>query len=351
VISNDSLGQAKGWAESAMKIMAERGIPPHPRNFCLWYEYASGRRAALCQALDEALASNQELPETLLDALFDRFFAAGKECEAVQSTAEGMQAALAQITGSLNEAGSDASRYGELLQDFSDHLRHRENLEEITDLAERVLAETEEVKRHNATIAAQLVSSREEIQRLQQTLEDVRREAALDPVSGFAGQRYFLSRLDQMTKETNHKGDSLSLLLISIDQHQEIVRRLGDQIGDQLLKLIASVLGASIAAKDLAARLAGDQFAVAMPATRLSNALTVGHVFRETLKLKKLVRKNSGEDLGHITVSVGAAQFRIGEGSEQFVQRARAAVDMANREGGNRIVSETALDSIVAVAS
>jgi diguanylate cyclase len=56
---------------------------------------------------------------------------------------------------------------------------------------------------------------------------------------------------------------------------------------------------------------------------------------------KELMKRSTGEHLGRITVSVGAAMLRPGDSVASLIERADACLYAAKRAGRNCVVSET----------
>jgi diguanylate cyclase len=58
------------------------------------------------------------------------------------------------------------------------------------------------------------------------------------------------------------------------------------------------------------------------------------------VETKKLVKKSTGEVLGHITISVGVARFAPGETAETAIRRADACLYGAKSHGRNMVVNQ-----------
>ena len=71
-----------------------------------------------------------------------------------------------------------------------------------------------------------------------------------------------------------------------------------------------------------------------------SLTMMVARQLGETLSSKRLVTKGSVHPVGHVTMSIGAAQARPGEQPAALVERADAALYEAKRTGRNRVCTE-----------
>lgn len=351
MITEESVEQAKEWANQALAAIDRFNSPPDPKNYALWYEYHSGRDPELRRAIDAAIATDNRLTEEVSNELYIRFFTAGRVHQAVQEAAKDINTAVTNALASLQSVSDNTAQHSNALHQYTDRLQGHELSPEVADIVSKIAQETAAIESDASAIQAQLKSSTDEISRLRTALNEVQRESTTDPVSGLPNRRFFDLRLPELMTESVAAGEELSVLIVAVDQYDDIIRKWGGAIGDQVLKLVGSVLTENLKGRDLSARFSAEQFVTALPKTRLSNALTVGHIFREQLKRKKLVRKSTGETLGVVTVSVGAAQHRPGEPPNQLIRRVANAHEIAHRRGGNQIVSETAIESVAAVAS
>jgi diguanylate cyclase len=143
-----------------------------------------------------------------------------------------------------------------------------------------------------------------------------------------------------MAKARN-AGEPLVLLMVDIDLFKRFNDTHGHQVGDQVLRLVARTLTDCVRGGDLPARYGGEEFAVILPRTTLVNSRPIGERIRTTLAARKIVRRNTGEALGGITVSLGAALYRVGESADTLIQRADSALYSAKKQGRNRLVLET----------
>jgi diguanylate cyclase len=135
----------------------------------------------------------------------------------------------------------------------------------------------------------------------------------------------------------------LCLLLLDIDHFKKFNDSFGHHIGDQVLKLLASVLRESVKGQDTAVRYGGEEFAVVLPNTALEGAFTVAENIRRRIIGKELIDRKNGERLGRITISVGVGQFAPGEPLREFIERTDRALFAAKKGGRNRVVSEEEL--------
>jgi len=115
-------------------------------------------------------------------------------------------------------------------------------------------------------------------------------------------------------------------------------------MGDQVLKLVARTLVDSVKGQDTAARYGGEEFVVVFPKTTLAHALSAAENIRVNVASKQVTNKRTGQSLGQITLSIGVAEYVLGEPLSSFIQRADEALYLAKRSGRNRVMSQTDLE-------
>jgi diguanylate cyclase len=111
-----------------------------------------------------------------------------------------------------------------------------------------------------------------------------------------------------------------------------------------VLKLMAKVLRERVRETDLPARYGGEEMIAVLPGADLAACESVAEDIRRSISECRISRRSTGEALPGITVSIGVAQFRLGESMTDLIERCDGALYLAKRTGRNRIVTETELE-------
>jgi diguanylate cyclase len=135
-------------------------------------------------------------------------------------------------------------------------------------------------------------------------------------------------------------GENLCLVMIDIDHFKRFNDTYGHPMGDQVLRLVARVIADNVKGRDTPARYGGEEFAVILPNTSLADAATVAEQLRRAVSKRRVTRRDTMQDLGSVTMSLGVSQFRPGEQLQHFIDRADAALYQAKRAGRDRVLSE-----------
>jgi len=335
--------QAKTIADAALAQMQGHGIPPTPQNFVVWYHYISGQNRQLKQMLDTLISNKKKFTIKLNEELFEQFFGQTLEAKAVRNASERLQETMAQLVATLGDAGAETKSYGASLQSLSGQLANHGANDALQSAFQSIVAETSAMEARNSALEVQLQSSSEQIAKLEKNLENVRREAMTDVLTGISNRKFFEERLAACARAACETQEPMTLLIADIDHFKQFNDNWGHQFGDQVLRLVAKTLIDGVKGQDTAARFGGEEFAIILPRTGLSDAVKVADRIRNDVANRELVKRSTGETVGRITLSLGVALYTPGEPLEELIQRADVALYNAKRAGRNKVMAEVRL--------
>jgi diguanylate cyclase (GGDEF)-like protein len=174
-----------------------------------------------------------------------------------------------------------------------------------------------------AALALDNAQSRMALERLAQT----------DSLTGLYNHRFFHERLRAELVRASRAGDTVSVLMLDIDDFKRINDIYGHAIGDQILVTLSDMLRATVRASDVVCRLGGEELAVIMPSCDLAAARGFA------ARLAGELRATDVSGVGSITASMG-----IAVGPEQAANArelawcAEAAMMTAKSQGKDRVV-------------
>ena len=338
----DQHERAQALAKTALGLMAERSVAPTPENFELFFAYAAGDNPAVSRIMGDMIAGRRPFTPAVLADLRQRFFTSARAEEAVNEAGSGITNALNAMLTKLEAAGRDTQAYGKTLTAASGQLGGDQSPVAVQTLLDGLISATSHMEARTKELEGELQRSAHEVSELKAKLDDARKETLTDPLTGISNRKAFDVQLEQAMKSAQENGEALSLLVCDIDHFKKFNDKWGHQTGDQVLRLVANCLSENVKGRDTAARYGGEEFAVIVPNTALGDAITLANQIRAAVESKKLVKKSTGDILGVITISIGAAQLRAGEEPTDLINRADACLYAAKAAGRNCVVSETA---------
>jgi diguanylate cyclase (GGDEF)-like protein len=127
--------------------------------------------------------------------------------------------------------------------------------------------------------------------------------ATLDPLTGLFVRRFFEQYLLRELRSAFRSRQSLSLLMLDIDDMKSINDTAGHQVGDQALSTMGKALREATRSNDIVGRYGGDEFIIILPQTAMSGAEIVVKRILDGLKGKTLFGTNGPF---HLRSSIGA---------------------------------------------
>ncbi|WPL16001.1 Bacteriophytochrome cph2 [Thiorhodovibrio winogradskyi] len=164
--------------------------------------------------------------------------------------------------------------------------------------------------------------------------------AFFDPLTELPNRRLFLDRLASVQASARRNGRVGAVLFLDLDRFKQINDARGHEIGDQLLREVASRLRALLRAEDTVARFGGDEFVILLgnlsedEAEASHYARAVAEKIRHSVALP--VNLPAGEI--HSEISIGITLLRGTEdGDHDLLREADTALYRA-KEGGRNCV-------------
>jgi diguanylate cyclase len=231
------------------------------------------------------------------------------------------------------------SSYSGTLESVSERMSTVKTPQEMQAIVKSVMADTQMMLERNNKLEKELDKSSSLMQELQRDLEQVRKEAMTDGLTGLSNRKAFDAAIARVMEEATSTKGSFTLLMVDIDHFKSFNDNYGHQIGDQVLRLVARTLIEGVKGRDIAARYGGEEFVIILPDTTLSAGVAVGNSLRKAVATKDIINRSSSEKLGRITMSVGVAEFVPGESTEDLIERADSALYTAKHNGRNQVAA------------
>lgn len=185
---------------------------------------------------------------------------------------------------------------------------------ELTKKNIELQSKTDELARLNQDLRVQRL---QDLERINKELEQevIERKAAeerahalsiRDALTNLVNRRSLIQQLEHAVRSADRNKGEFALLFLDLDRFKQINDTLGHEVGDELLRQVASRLLSSVRASDVVARLGGDEFVVLLEGTGAA-----AHAARVARKIALLHARpfDINQHRVHTSTSVGIALY------------------------------------------
>lgn len=322
----------------ALPLMSRHKVPATPPNYAIWYEYVRGENLELKDEVDRLIREGAAFTRDVNKRLYLRFVV-GQEINNVETVRAELTKILGEVGSSLDEAGANADSFQGRLGGFATEMAEKDDLADIRSMLQTLISETQEMRSVTSSMQMRFEGKSEEIRELQEQLEQERRRAITDPLTGLYNRLALLEQLSRVVAGAPEQGPP-SLIMFDIDHFKSVNDTHGHLIGDRVIRFVAQLLTKNTKGKDVAARYGGEEFIVLLPDTPLEGATAVAETIRKAVAGAQLVRADNKKPLGQITISAGVTSYRSGEDQLEFLDRADQALYQSKNNGRNQVTTE-----------
>lgn len=241
----------------------------------------------------------------------------------------GLQATLWRLNTRSNNrptlAGNGSSKIAELYANL------KSSHDELEKRNVKMNEQAEQMAAMNARLREMQSSLEASYQHLAQINGQLEEKATSDAMTGLANHRSFQERLREELAQACRQRQPLALLMLDVDHFKAYNDSYGHPAGDEVLRLIGSLLKAGTRIGDVVARYGGEEFAVILPATDLFTAEAVAARIRGMVEAHAFSHRS-------MTVSVGVAAANLdSQNAEALVSETDEALYLAKSQGRNRV--------------
>ncbi len=334
------------FARKAIDLLEGVGAPPTPMNYELWLQYASDPTGPLGVEIGRLMRDGGPITEQMSEDLAERHLPRHKLSQEIKETGDALARQLDAVSHAVDAAQTGARSYGRALAAGAQEFESTTDVAQLQRLTSHLADATRRVERGNAALAELLARSTQDVRRLREHMEQVRRDSLTDPLTTLPNRKAF-----DLALEDACKGEEVvTLALLDIDHFKSFNDTWGHQTGDQVIRYVASVLARAGQAPRLAARYGGEEFAMLFLSETQAQAAKVVEGVRAEIGSRVLKRRSTHEELGAVTISIGLARREGAEAPEALIGRADAALYASKRAGRDRVsLAEPAAASVPAL--
>lgn len=341
VSDDDVARQRREMVARIDDILGVHRLPVTRLTLGVAHDLATGERPDLASSI--ALRMRSQRPVTL-EWLHDLLgeTAEGTEEAMIAELVERLETSLGEFTRTAKDARVATTDYGSALARHADQLDAvavpGAVLSDLTALTKAMLSRTREVE-------AELNRSEKESRALRQRLEQARRSAEEDHLTGLPNRRAFDALFERELVAAQTSGEPICVAFVDVDHFKKINDTHGHDAGDRILKVVAETLSRISNDSCHVARHGGEEFVALFRGLGIDAATHRLDQAREELAGRRLVNRATDVPFGEITFSGGVADVLAFEDRTTALRAADVALYRAKQAGRNRIVRATEEDA------
>ncbi|MEP6869739.1 MAG: GGDEF domain-containing protein [Novosphingobium sp.] len=311
-------------------------LPVDAQTLAAAFDYVSGHNRSFVELVNCRLADGEHVTAEWLDQALGQ--AARDESSAMAEMMAKLQHSIGDFTKTTREARSATTDYRTALRSHVDDLSEASKagamINELASVAKAMIERTQDIEQH-------MVRSERETKALQRRLDEARRNAEMDHLTGLPNRRAFETVLAQQYDEAKANRDTLCVAFCDIDKFKLINDTHGHEAGDRVLKVVAKCLADISDERCHVARHGGEEFVVLFRGKSLDEAFAKLDQTREALATRRLVNRANDSPFGQVSFSAGLADVLAHRDPRAALKAADSALYLAKEQGRNRIVVAT----------
>jgi diguanylate cyclase len=339
---------ATSIAQQTNGLMAQHHVSPTPDNFAVWFKYALGTSPQLKAAINVLIGNKRKFDAQTNGDLFRAYVGGQAADRAVDLGVSGQLSTLMSTAQQFLTAAIDDNRLQ--ISALDGVSAEASSASDPRLLIESLVKELSTATDRATALEANFAEASSELDKIRDSLEQAEQRSKTDALTGLANRRAFDEFVKIAQIRAMEGGEPLGAFMIDIDHFKAFNDRYGHQIGDQVLKLMATVLRENVRDNDLAARYGGEELIAVLPGMNLQACRQIAERIRDVVAERRIRRRSTGEEISSISISVGVAEFRLGESTESLIERCDRLLYLAKGQGRNRVMTETDLADDVAAA-
>lgn len=312
-----------------------------PINFSVALDYLTGANIGVEKAIRAVMMERGKITNGWIESIAAEQRADEITPDSLATMLDKVEENLTQFTGLMHESRNSAKDYGAALQEQAKDLSEGRDNEPV--LA-RLVGLTRSMVEKTRQVETQLRDNQRQTQALKSSLENARRAAEHDHLTGLPNRRAFEGVLGAEMQLALDNGEALSVAFCDIDHFKHINDTHGHDTGDRVLKFVAGLLAKASNDRCHVARHGGEEFVMLFRGKTAAEACEAVDSVREDLANRSLVNRTNGERMDRVSFSAGVANVLVYEDPRAALKAADRALYLAKEHGRNRVYLAAEVD-------
>jgi diguanylate cyclase len=198
---------------------------------------------------------------------------------------------------------------------------------------------------HGKQVAATLGEKTAELENVKSKLEEYKKLADTDPLTGIWNRRAFDKRISEIYNTKKAVAFS-ALILADIDRFKQINDRFGHPVGDKIIQSIANIFRATSRDEMFVARTGGEEFAMIVEGSGEDSTALLAEAIRAAIEDTSFAAALGVPSFGPITISMGVCLASEAAGADDLYAKADRALYASKVAGRNRVTKFSSVQEV-----
>ncbi len=332
--------------EEVGRFLNYHGLEVTSQTLTIAHGYLSGTDPQLAGLIDRQILERKPVTMAWLDEVLIQP-AREDEVAVTVKLMERLESSIEDFGKTSTEARTATTEYNTALEG---HVSELEQVGKAGLVISELAAIAKVMLNRSREIEKQMIRSEAQTRNLRKRLDQARRTADEDHLTGLPNRRAFEACFEQEYREAQASAQTLAVAFCDIDHFKQVNDTHGHDAGDRVLKLVAQSLARISNDNCHVARHGGEEFVVLFRDMALADATAQLDQLREEMAQRRLVNRATDVAFGQITFSGGIADVFAFPDRRAALRAADTALYRAKQEGRNRISVAELNDSQSAAA-
>lgn len=326
--------------KAAFQEIQKHGTPPDPITYALWYAYVARTPPAVTVAVDKLLASGRALDRYELAEIHREFLAENSVDEAQEAIGKEFEESIQDVSELIKSGMSQNAEFCSTLHGIKSTSDENGADQDFKAMLSQLVSESLKMAETSSRLGQGLLETQERVMKLNEELEQVRKQSLLDPLTAVCNRRAFEDRMKWQVEDAREHGSTFCLVLGDLDEFKRVNDTYGHQTGDEVLKKFAAILFDHTKGQDLVARYGGDEFAIILPNIEITSAYNLMVSIKHKFEGTRMPTNSAHAGPASATASFGISAYKDRRSAEDMVTAADTALSRAKTTGRNRVCAE-----------
>jgi len=326
--------------KAAFQEIQKHGTPPDPTTYALWYAYVARTPPAVTVAVDKLLASGRALDRYELGEIHREYLSENRVDEAQEAIGKEFEESIQDVSELIKSGMVQNANFSCTLHDIEQTPETVAAEADFKALLSHLVDESQKMAEVSSQLTKGLQETQARVKKLNEELEQARKQSLLDPLTTVANRRAFEDRMKWQVEDSRANGSNFCLVLADLDEFKRVNDHFGHQTGDDVLQKFAAILFEHTKGQDLVARYGGDEFAIILPNISITSAYNLMVSIKHKFEGARLPSNSGHSGLASATASFGISAYKDRRSADDMVACADTELSRAKTTGRNRVCAE-----------